>query len=149
MNTRQIEEKIIAMWAQGMSGGTISMQLGLTRGSVLGIIHRLRKRGVKVERAPDAEKTRVVRNTGASALACASSLVPQGALTLERLTPTTCRWPYGDVYEERGVRYCGAYCTPDATYCREHHALSYTKRAPPERVARKMSKWGNMRVMPD
>ena len=150
------------MWAQGMSGSTIGLRLGMTRGRVLGLIHRLRKKGVRVERAPDAREKRIARNTGKPAqiyikpskfvqppVPTPAQVTPQGALPLEQLTSTTCRWPYGDVREPHGVLYCGVQCSPEATYCDEHHAMSRTKRMPPERVERKMSRWGNMRVMPD
>ena len=158
--TSLVEKKIIAMWASGMSGTDIGLRLSMTRHRVLGMIYRLRQRGVRVERAPGVKEMHPRQRAEVRAprppskpvkkVEAPKPLPPREPILLEQLTSTTCRWPYGDVKEESGVRYCGAQCSSEATYCAEHHSLSRTKRVPLEpRVARKISRWGNMRVMPD
>jgi hypothetical protein len=43
--------------------------------------------------------------------------------SLMELTPTTCRWPYGDPGTPE-FHFCGGFVW-DKTYCKHHHAMAH------------------------
>ena len=43
-----IKLKIVKLWEAGHSSNEIAIQLGITRGSVMGHIHRLREKGINL-----------------------------------------------------------------------------------------------------
>lgn len=49
MITKEQAQQILALWQEGLTGGQIATQLSITRNSVLGVVHRLRKRGADIE----------------------------------------------------------------------------------------------------
>jgi GcrA cell cycle regulator len=48
--------------------------------------------------------------------------------SLMELTPTTCRWPYGDPGKP-DFHFCGGFVW-DKTYCKHHHAMAYSPEKP-------------------
>lgn len=130
--------RVLDMWGNGKTGGEIGAALGLTRGSVMGLIHRQRKMGEKkaarvgernkfpskkeVERKQVHEINRLYKKTPPP---------PEGSLSILDLRLSSCRYIVceGDAWT---TRYCGAE-TKRGPYCEHHAALCYTQAVGPKR----------------
>ena len=49
---------------------------------------------------------------------------PQTVLSIERLTTTTCRWPYG---EGDNTTFCGEKCAAGVPYCDDHMEVAFQR----------------------
>lgn len=137
-----------AMWARGHSATDIASELGTTRNSVVGKIHRLR--GAKFEIARRGSGFRVdvksddpnevlfpfvrrrrrtrLQIARAKALEAAehATLKPDQsvcAVTFMHLDSMHCRWVLGEPHDQL---YCGADQMAGSSYCYRHHAIAYT-----------------------
>ena len=124
------EELIIRLWNSGTSGGQIAMELGLTRSSVLGHLHRARLR-LGVDAVP--RRTTLVRKEREPRLA--PRRLPPTPPTPEPEAPPTegvhlmdlqshhCRCVIGPEH------YCGRQRMPGSSWCAEHRERFVSRRA--------------------
>jgi hypothetical protein len=160
-NPDALKERVLDLWQEGKSGSEIvallSPDYAVTRGRVIGIVHRLRAKGVLVvhhEAKPPAPRVTAPPRPKApwvAALpkflppaapapkpaAAVESAVPAKPLTIMELTWKSCRWPVGSFSDSDSMTFCGAEATGH-TYCREHRLLARReplkkKRKPPEK----------------
>jgi GcrA cell cycle regulator len=112
------------LWNEGLSGTRIAGILGITRGSAIGKIWRLRlparaALAPRTHRAPRAAKP--VRVHPIQIQDDTNCL----RVTLADLGDGMCRWPLGDP-KSADFRYCGLNNDPNhQSYCGYHAALSY------------------------
>jgi GcrA cell cycle regulator len=138
-----------SMWQRGATATAIAAALGpgITRGAVLGKIHRL---GLK--RAEDAEPKARLRAGAAparpaqakngvkpalKALAGARAAEPvrrepepSGPRPIWALGQCQCRWPIGNLLDPPGL-FCGAATADGSSWCSVHERLVYTGTARP------------------
>lgn len=143
------EDRVIAlthMWANPkMSASMIAGELGTSRNSVIGKIHRLGLSGrpknpfgsVTMPRRPKTDRiTRRIRarqerkqaglDQGLKFEPEPEAEEPIGPrVSITQLTEATCRWPYGDPRSE-DFCYCGHPTKPESVYCEHHFARSLT-----------------------
>lgn len=136
------------LWLDGLSASQIAGELGaVTRNAVIGKVHRLGLGGRTKVRAPSFRgprppKDRMVRirqrspsrfrigdhEMEAEALPV-EDVKPDTAISIDRLTDSTCRWPFGDPGKEQ-VMYCGRVTFEDGgnkyPYCKAHCCKAYT-----------------------
>lgn len=133
-----IAQKVIKLWDEGYSATEIGNNLGMTRNSVMGHVHRARCAGIKINRAKEirsgsVEKPpRKVRNRSIIMKAKKESkplpplppLPPMKAkpLTLMQLTPNSCRYIIND--DPKKVLFCGS-PKKVRSYCKVHADLCY------------------------
>jgi hypothetical protein len=147
-------ETALVMWEQGLSSTVIADHLGRAKGSICGLMDRLRQKG---------EKRAAKRKHGASSSEIRArmrlkprSFIPEPVrprpavvralsgieaeafdlasqhVTLMQLTATSCRYPVDG--EGAHTLFCGEPARFDSSYCKEHHArCTYT---PKEGLAR-------------
>jgi hypothetical protein len=127
---RKTEQRIIEMWADGLSGSKIGKILNITKSTVSGIITRLRMKGVMIERRPGFQKPRKIQSPPKMGKEPPlPTLAPaQGTLSIMDLTATTCRWPYGNTRSPGGVTYCGMNCPVEHVYCEAHRLKARSQR---------------------
>jgi hypothetical protein len=148
------QKRILEMWERNMTGSEIANAIGITRNAVMGILDRMRKRGLAEYRlSPEARRKPVRKAVKASvstelpkAQAKAStqpepdpdqfvmtvledkSIPPHGPVTMMNLHYLSCRYIISDVNGAETL-FCGKMKTTGA-YCAEHHQLCYVPPAP-------------------
>jgi len=104
------------LWTKGKSTVEIAKELGISKNSVIGKVHRLeltarpspiKKKEVKVVR-PAPQKKKIV-----------------GKCHLMDLKSNTCRWPIGEP-ENEDFHFCGKPTVTGKPYCEEHCKEAYT-----------------------
>jgi hypothetical protein len=143
--TQERNELIAEMWeVSGLSSTEIAKSLGVTRGTVMGVIHRFKEKGRVFHRVakkvvtvaqpqeevkPMVKKPRPIEpKIKVHKLAPIPAPLPKppkldGGITIFELTPKSCRYILGPVNGEN-TRYCGEPKT-GKSYCRQHRALCY------------------------
>lgn len=147
--TQKRNELIAEMWeVSGLSSTEIAKALGITRGTVMGVIHRFKEKGRVFHRVakkvvtvaqPQEEVKPMVKNLApiepkikvhkpAPIPAPIPAPLPKppkldGGITIFELTPKSCRYILGPVNGEN-TRYCGEPKT-GKSYCQQHRALCY------------------------
>jgi GcrA cell cycle regulator len=126
-------EELKRLWGKGVSAAQIARHLHLTKGAVIGKVHRLKL----TDRAGKPKPTAVAKPDGppVKPVPLKPSPVrkecgPPKHLTLFELTAKTCRWPLGD----SPFTFCGNPTASDGPYCRCHSAVAY-REPPPRRKA--------------
>jgi GcrA cell cycle regulator len=137
-------------WADGISGGHIAAELGITRNAVIGKIHRLGLHRSMKAKAEAEAKTRRPRartysfsNDRVKALKTVKPPVAEpelkfngskqdcshipivGRKTLLQLDHNHCRFPFGDVGDP-DFFFCGAETVSPLPYCAYHCRIAYT-----------------------
>jgi GcrA cell cycle regulator len=144
------EEKLAALWAEGLSASAVARQIGCkSRSAVIGKVHRLKLPGRKTafrtaeikrihgkRRKSNLPKVRdmsleppVRRVPGLQYINIvttepaidAPSATPK---SVETLTSRCCRWPIGDP-QDAAFHFCGGSSVPGLPYCQGHAARAY------------------------
>jgi len=140
--TPELDAKITEMWIRGVSASQIGIAVGRTKNSIIGRVHRLELHARRIVKhlggKPRADrisrrvylKQKVVRQNDGSREDreppkpfSIDQVVISDPIDIMRLTPFTCRWPYG---EPAKMLYCGAVCEFEKAYCDHHHRIAYT-----------------------
>ena len=126
---------IVELWETGLSSTEIGKKLNITRGSVMGVIHRLRANGEKISRRkvyvvkveavkPTAKKIGPPKIKSKPLKEEAPPMVLFGTnCTFIDLTPYSCKYIIGPVNGLQTV-YCGERKV-GRSFCKEHHELCY------------------------
>jgi hypothetical protein len=143
--TQKRNELIAEMWeVSGLSSTEIAKSLGVTRGTVMGVIHRFKGKGRVFHRVakkvvtvaqPQEEVKPMVKNPRpiepkikVHKPAPAPAPIPEppkidGGVTMFELTSKSCRYILGPVNGDN-TRYCGE-PKENKSYCKQHRALCY------------------------
>lgn len=121
-------------WAEGLSASLISDEMGMTRNAIIGKIHRLHLEARRVTvRLPDMRIYSPHKQVRFRAVKPKSAIEPEMLVgepapnpvySINALTRTSCRWPYGDPGTAE-FHFCGAPALNRRPYCGPHHHLAY------------------------
>ena len=104
------------LWSKGKSTVEIAKELGISKNSVIGKVHRL---ALTARPSPIKKKEPQVTSQSTSA----KKVV--GKCRLMDLKNNMCRWPIGDP-EEENFHFCGKPTVTGKPYCAEHCKVAYT-----------------------
>jgi len=135
---------------EGLSGGEIAEEMGLSRNAVIGRVHRmgLGKRKDRKENAKKANVTKLskglIRKVSSMTLQPGLppppepewkevhvNFEPRGLITIWDLKEHHCRWPYDN---EPMVTYCGHDRLPGKPYCKKHFETGMEPKRPLTRL---------------
>lgn len=139
-------ELVIDLWNnKEMTGGEIALQIGTTRAAVLGLLYRLRQKGLveyrkdqgeamagrpkgpglKTPRHREPDPPRFPVKVKISDLFSGDPIITSiNAITIMRLKQRHCRYPIGRTPAGEHV-FCGETRKPGKSMCPEHHARCY------------------------
>lgn len=122
--TEEKRQRIAELWNLGLSSSVISEDVGLTRNSVIGAVHRLRQKGQILIKAEE-KRTHVFRPKKKLPTYKNTPKPPVFGkpVGIMQLTPQSCRY----IVAEGGVdetRYCNNQIDKES-YCAEHYKLCY------------------------
>lgn len=139
---QEIKDKIFELWQQGLSGGQIAEEVGVTRNSVMGFIHRMREKGhtmrserklkvkVKEPKPPREKKVKQIKEeqifieeplfVEEPAIA---EKVYDGPVNIYGLKSYSCRF-ITEVGNHETTKYCNKRISRNS-YCEEHYSLCY------------------------
>lgn len=131
-----IQDEILKLWKQNLSGMQIAVRLGVSRGVVMGHVHRLRKKGmfeyrvgpkteVKKEKPKLTSKDiKIVRVDPPKEVSKLFEFVePKGPVKLLNLHGLSCRYIIGPT-KGPDTLYCGKRKFR-GSYCEEHHKICF------------------------
>lgn len=148
--TEELRIKILELWQKNMSGGEIASYLGISRNSVIGVVHRARRNGEplrgyqskkqkllpakKVKERPVEESSQFVEETKPikkenkideifEPIEPAPTL-ESCEVTIDGLMHYSCRFIVKEGNHET-TKYCGKN-KEKSSYCQEHYDLCYT-----------------------
>lgn len=103
------------LWAKGKSTVEIAKELGISKNSVIGKVHRLEL---------TARPSPIKRKESTASKVSASKKVPEKCRLMD-LRTNTCRWPIGEPTDEN-FHFCGKQTVTGKPYCAEHCKIAYT-----------------------
>lgn len=141
--TDEMINKLRQLWDKGITTNDIAKELGLSKNSVVGKVHRLNldSRPSPIKKK---EEEKNILEEGEKALSSDTTVKQpvHGFKTSENLSSTdqnkntciklseldshTCRWPIGDPKDDNFC-FCGKKVRAGQTYCDEHAAIAYVK----------------------
>ncbi len=142
--TDEMIDGLRKMWKQGLTTNEIAKQLGVSKNSIVGKVHRLNLTArpspikKKEDASPDSQKTAqestdtktVVKKITINPVEIKTTMPAagkdSGCLKLTDLDNHTCRWPMGDPRDDNFC-FCGKKVRSGQTYCEEHSAIAYVK----------------------
>lgn len=135
-------DTVVQMWKDHKTGGDIAHKLKLTRNAVMGLLARLRSKGVieyrdpgaKKNGSPDEKRNKLrnpyVPNMRKKKLPPLPPVIKDvSPIQLFDLKPMSCRFVINDSSKPSEFLFCGM---PKETgsYCKEHHAICYIRAEP-------------------
>ena len=125
----ETKERIKELWTLGWSSTKIGLELGLTRNSVIGVVHRMRQKGISI---PSNRKTTIKKKYTREKETKARSerdKYYESPTDIFGLRMSSCRF-----IVEEGTVYTTKYCNQKAhkaSYCKDHYKICYYKPAKP------------------
>jgi len=104
------------LWTKGKSTVEIAKELGISKNSVIGKVHRL-----ELTARPSPIKKKEVKPVVPKPV---KKKAPEKCRLMD-LKVNTCRWPVGDP-EDEDFHFCGKQTTTGKPYCAEHCKAAYT-----------------------
>lgn len=133
-------ERLRRLWAEGMSASKIGVQMGISKNSVVGKVHRLKlpsrpspiqpRSEPKAKRAPKqtlppVKPEQIVKEEPKPAVVARQVEPVKKPVAAPRvIADRPCQWPFGDP-GETGFRFCGCPSERGRPYCAEHVAVAY------------------------
>ena len=144
--TDEMVDKLRQMWTEGKTATESAKELGVTKNSIVGKVHRLcltaRPSPIKSKDEEPVEKAEVEKEIPEEAEenieVIAETVEPVKTEKVEKkhkngchvklveLDSHTCRWPLGDPRDE-DFCFCGKKVRMGQTYCEEHANMAYVK----------------------
>lgn len=154
--TTEMIEGLKKMWKGGLTTNEIAKELGVSKNSIVGKVHRLNltSRPSPIKKKEGEEETEILQTeevsvlveeeqkpqkkakkepasskafeTEATPLPVEAELKKRRCIKLSELDSHTCRWPIGDPKDDRFC-FCGNKVRAGQTYCDEHAAIAYVK----------------------
>ncbi|MDD3669503.1 MAG: GcrA family cell cycle regulator [Alphaproteobacteria bacterium] len=101
------------LWQKGRTTAQIARELGLSKNSIIGKIHRM---DLTSRPSPIKKKAVIVK---------AATKTQARQMGLLDLKSNSCRWPIGDP-DEPDFHFCGQQVATGKPYCPEHCKIAYT-----------------------
>ena len=129
--TDEMVDKLRQMWTEGKTATEIAKELGVTKNSIVGKVHRLcltaRPSPIKSKDEEPVEKAEVEKEIPEEAEENVEEKHKSSChVKLVELDSHTCRWPLGDPRDE-DFCFCGKKVRMGQTYCEEHANMAYVK----------------------
>ncbi|MBR2299332.1 MAG: global cell cycle regulator GcrA-like protein [Alphaproteobacteria bacterium] len=147
--TTEMIDGLKQMWKKGLTTNEIAKELGVSKNSIVGKVHRLnltaRPSPIKKKDGEDEindieiqknepvtkepivkEKSKVLKTSKIEINTIEVKAHKNTCIKLSELDSHTCRWPIGDPKDE-GFCFCGRKVKAGQTYCEEHAAIAYVK----------------------
>lgn len=144
--TDEMVDKLRQMWTEGKTATEIAKELGVTKNSIVGKVHRLcltaRPSPIKSKDEEPVEKVEVEKEIPEEVEENVEVVAePVESVKTEKvekkhksschvklveLDSHTCRWPLGDPRDE-DFCFCGKKVRMGQTYCEEHANMAYVK----------------------
>jgi len=136
--TNEMIDKLKQMWKKGSTTNEIAKELGVSKNSIIGKVHRLnltarpspiKKKEKPVTQAPATTSVTNSKDTKSQKITVNPIEVTahnNTCLKLSELDSHTCRWPIGDPKDDNFC-FCGKKVRAGQTYCDEHSAIAYVK----------------------
>lgn len=145
--TNEMIEGLKKMWKKGLTTNEIAKELGVSKNSIVGKVHRLnltsRPSPIKkkeedeiatpvveaLEKEVDSNVQEEVKTPKINKITVNPIEVKahkNTCLKLSELDSHTCRWPIGDPKDDNFC-FCGKKVRAGQTYCDEHAAIAYVK----------------------
>lgn len=146
--TDEMVDGLKEMWKQGLTTNEIAKNLGVSKNSIVGKVHRLNltarpspikkkdelpteelkteKENDTLKAAAKAVKKITINPIEIKQLPLENNKVVSSCLKLTELDNHTCRWPLGDPRDDNFC-FCGKKVRGGQTYCEEHSAIAYVK----------------------
>lgn len=115
-------EKIRDLWRLGLSSSEIANEVGLSRNSVIGAVHRMRQNGVELDSRQNKKSTKTSQQINIVITKKIEEKTSE-PVDIMGLGFFSCRYiiKEGNVFE---TRYCNNKIH-NASYCKEHYKLCY------------------------
>lgn len=146
----EMDDKLIALWNNGLSAAQVGEALGVSKNAIMGKINRLRAKGITLRARPASEATKEKRQARDARRHRSVALSPKlprvhappvpptppapptapsdtQFISLLDLLPWSCRYVVSPT--PVGALYCGAPKTK-GSYCTAHAAICYVKEKP-------------------
>lgn len=147
----EYEQEILKLWEEGLTGAQIGEKLSMTRGAVMGKLHRLREQKVigykniakrtaavrhkvrekeraKEETVEPVEEKPLIEAVEELLPLIMEELKPQYAerklVKLMDLSPSSCRYIVSGYYP-KDFLFCNEVKKLNSSYCEEHHAICH------------------------
>ncbi len=139
--TNEMIDQLKQMWKKGFTTNEIAKELGVSKNSIIGKVHRLNLTArpspiKKKEKTPAPETNTKVASKPSNPQDSKSQKITinpievtahkNTCLKLGELDGHTCRWPIGDPKDDNFC-FCGKKVRAGQTYCDEHAAIAYVK----------------------
>ena len=135
--TDEMVEGLKKMWKQGLTTNEIAKNLGVSKNSIVGKVHRLNltARPSPIKKKEDEAVAETVAVQDKKTVETPAEVKPlnvekkigsSACLKLTELDNHTCRWPIGDPRDDNFC-FCGKKVRGGQTYCEEHSAVAYVK----------------------
>lgn len=130
MLKREEKKQILYMWNKGLSGGEIADTLNVTRGAVLGYVHRARNNGELLEERAIGKNTHKYPKQGMKRYDQSKIdgingyfIKPEYGLSILDLGYTNCRFIVSEDMDKPPI-YCGEEINR-GSYCKDHADICY------------------------
>ena len=110
-------KKLKKLWSVGKTTAEIAKNLGMSKNSIIGKVHRL---NLTVRPSPIKSEAKPKK---------VSPVKKMGAIHLIDLKINTCRWPIGDPKDE-DFHFCGEQTVPGKPYCLQHCQEAFLNMSP-------------------
>ena len=145
MNTDELDErrrKIVAMWNEGHSSGSIGRELGITRNAAIGVVHRMQKIGYAVRHGSPSLSIRPVNPNPQPAIkmvrpepvkpeppkAQPEEIFDQPPVPLVSCDTDGCRFAVKWDRKAHRHLFCNKPSVPNRSFCEKHYGIVYEKR---------------------
>ena len=140
--TNEMISQLKQMWKKGLTTNEIAKELGVSKNSIVGKVHRLNltARPSPIKKR-EGDESAVVTQGPLKLEMNDETQTPKPTITintievkahqntclkLSELDSHTCRWPIGDPKDDNFC-FCGKRVKAGQTYCDEHSAIAYVK----------------------
>lgn len=107
------------LWTKGKSTVEIAKELGISKNSVIGKVHRL-----DLTARPSPIKKKTVAVAPKKVVVPKKKKLDEGCSLMD-LKANSCRWPIGEPNDE-DFHFCGKATSMGKPYCEEHCKVAYT-----------------------
>jgi GcrA cell cycle regulator len=132
MTVTERQQQVLTLWEEGHSSGNIGNALGMTRGAVMGIVHRMKRKGLA---QPRISATLILKKLNVPLPAREPIVVrkpkkvfdqePQPLVLCEI---NGCKFAVDWDHKEKRHLFCNKTSVPNKSFCSQHYDVVYEKK---------------------